>query len=157
MERPDFLDFSEITDQPPSSQNTTNNNNNKLADEERYIQLKPLRNQKSFSEPVLSPNFAKDGDDDGDEIITRGGFSNNKRSNSSPFVLEGYISSRRSVAVNEMPITKEYYSLFCLGPTNPIRRLAINITDSKYPFLLFCLFVCVCVCVCVCSVCSKRM
>ena len=151
MERPDFLDFSEITDhQPPSSQNTTNNNN-KLADKERqYIQLKPLRNQKSFSEPVLSPNLTKDGDDD---VIMRDEFSNNKRSNSSPFVLEGYISSRRSVAVNEMPITKEYYSLFCLGPTNPIRRLAINITDSKYPFLLFCLFVCVCV-LFVANVCS---
>lgn len=123
MERPDFLDFSEITDQP--SQNT----NNKLAEEERqYIQLKPLRNQKSFSEPVLSPNLNKDGD-----VITSG-LSNSKRSNSSPFVLGGYISSRRSVA-NEMPITKEYYSLFCLGPKNPIRRLAISITESKYPFL----------------------
>lgn len=123
MERPDFLNFSEITE--PSSQSSTN----KLAEEERqYIQLKPLRNQKSFSEPVLSPNPDKDGN-----VITSG-LSNNKRSNSSPFVLGGYISSRRSVAT-EMPITKEYYSLFCLGPTNPIRRLAINITESKYPFL----------------------
>ena len=123
MDGPNFLDFSEIT------KASREENIDEEEHERHYIQLKPLRNQKSFlSEPILSPN-PKDG------AITNG-FSNNKRSHSSPFVLGGYIS-RRSVA-DEMPITKEYYSLFCLGPKNPIRRLAINITESKYPFLKLC-------------------
>jgi hypothetical protein len=93
-------------------------------EEQQYIQLKPMH--KSFSEPsILSPNeqamFPKQSQD--------------KRSYSSPYILEGY--GKKSLT-DEMPTKKEYYSLFCLGPTNPIRRLAITITDAKYPFHFFC-------------------
>lgn len=87
----------------------------------QYIQLKPL------SKPVLFPKPQHNG-----EIVVNGK-ATNKRSDSSASVLGGVYSSKRSVADDLQP-TKEHYSLFCLGPKNPVRRLAINITESRYPF-----------------------
>ena len=121
--RPTTLDI------PLSAPIATVEQSSRLRDDEneedsQYIQLKPMH--KSYSEPNMLAASPREAAGFHDSL-------HEKRSYSSPYILEGY--SRKSIS-EDMPVKKEYYALFCLGPKNPIRRAAINITESKYPFHL---------------------
>ncbi|XP_066923067.1 muscle calcium channel subunit alpha-1-like isoform X2 [Clytia hemisphaerica] len=106
-------------------------------EEEQYIQLKPLAIHKSYSEPnILSPKV--------DQLGGEGVGLSDRRSYSSPYILEGY--QKKKSLTDDIPVKKEYYALFCLSPSNPIRRLAINITEAKlfdYFILMTILFSCI--------------
>lgn len=117
VERPTTLNLKppklELTD----IQGITNN------EDQEYVQIKPMH--KSFSEPDILSSGGKDKL----SVPSR----SEKRSFSSPYILEGY---RKKSLYQDMPQKKEHYSLFFLGPNNRIRRLAITITEAKYPFHL---------------------
>lgn len=105
-------------------------------DGQEYVQIKPM--QKSFSE-----NDMLSGEKDKLSVPSH---STGKRSFSSPYILEG---SRKKSLYVDMLQKKEYYSLFILAPNNRIRRLAIAITEAKYPFHVVyrCIYYLLCICV----------
>ena len=96
-------------------------------DEKAYIQIQPL--QKYYSAPNMLSVTSPYGQNPS-PVPPRTDME--QRSLSSPYILEGY--SKRKSIYQDLPQKKEYYSLFFLGPRNPIRRLAVYITEAKYPF-----------------------
>lgn len=88
----------------------------------QYTQIKPMHESVSESNILSVPKDTSSFSTPLEE----------KRTLSSPYILDGY---RKKSLYTDLPQKKEYYSLFLLSPTNPVRRLAICITEAKYPFL----------------------
>ena len=102
-------------------------------DENEYKQIKAIR---SYSEPNLlttsstSQNLLN---------ANRKSIYSRQSANLYPYLKEFNNANSRYNG------KKQYYSLFCLAPKNPIRALAILITESKYPFhciLVYPFYVC---------------